>query len=303
MGLVDFKEIPPSGEMWEFFARDFLQALGFHIESPPARGADGGKDLLVSEEVSGKLHRHRFLWLVSCKHFAHSDRSVSENTDEKNLLERVRGFKADGFIGFYSTLASSGLINRLDQLRDSRDIKDYKIFDSALVENYLIAVGFSRVMMTYLPQSYARTRPLHPILGEYFPIKCDKCGKDLLEELYTQSYHGLVAEAEKHNEDGLTEIVDVYFACKGECDKALGQMILEKYDVIAGWKDLSDLAIPADFLKWIIATINQLSDPGWAYSKDALSKEKYLITAMSQKVFRELTTEDRLRVSQLQKII
>jgi len=194
------------------------------------------------------------------------------------------------------------LNNRLDQLRSTGDIKDYTIFDSASVENYLIALGFSKVMMRYFPQSYARTRPLHPILDEYIPIKCDKCGKDLLAALYTEGYQGLVAEVERLNEDGSREIVDVYFACKGECDKILERMCLIRYKAATGWKDLSDLAIPAEFLRWIIATINQLSDPGWTYSKDALSKEKLLIMAMSQKVFRESTSEDRLRASQLQQL-
>ena len=300
MRLVDFKEIPASGETWEFFARDFLQTLGFHIESPPARGADGGKDLLISEEVSGKLHRHRFQWLVSCKHFAHSEKSVSENTDEKNILERLRGFKADGFLGFYSTLASSGLNSRLEQLRSSGDIKDYTIFDRALIENHMIMLGFSKTLMRYFPQSYARTRPLHLISDEYIPIKCDSCGKDLLTALYTEKYRGVVAEIEQLNEDGANEIVDIYFACKGECDKALDQIFSRKYNNVTAWYDLSDLAIPEEFLRRIIGTIDRLSIPDKGYSKDALDKKKRLIIAMSQKVLRESTTEDRCRTSQLQ---
>lgn len=92
-------------------------------------------------------------WLVSCKHFAHSGNSVKEN-DEQNILERVRSFSAEGFMGFYSTVPSSGLNTRLYQLRNEGQIKEYRIFDHKLIENYLITEGFSELMLRYFPESY-----------------------------------------------------------------------------------------------------------------------------------------------------
>lgn len=64
--MLDFTEIADS-DTWELFARDFLSALGFVIDVEPGRGADGGKDMLVSEQLKGKLHSTKFVWLVSCK--------------------------------------------------------------------------------------------------------------------------------------------------------------------------------------------------------------------------------------------
>ena len=43
--MIDYCEIPSDGEIWELFARDLLEELGFIIESGPDRGADGGKDI------------------------------------------------------------------------------------------------------------------------------------------------------------------------------------------------------------------------------------------------------------------
>ncbi len=105
--MLDFKEII-SPEDWELFARDFLQELGFFIESSPDRGPDGGKDLLISETLKGRVGQYKFNWLVSCKHNAVSNNSVNE-AEEQNILERVAGFNADGFIGFYSTVPSSAI--------------------------------------------------------------------------------------------------------------------------------------------------------------------------------------------------
>ena len=70
--MIDYKEIPFSNDNWELFARDFLLQLGFYVESNPDRGPDGGKDLLVSEQLKGNLGKYRFKWLVSCKHYAKS---------------------------------------------------------------------------------------------------------------------------------------------------------------------------------------------------------------------------------------
>jgi len=45
--MIDYTEIPYDSDLWELFARDFLTEFGFHIETPPDRGPDAGKDLLV----------------------------------------------------------------------------------------------------------------------------------------------------------------------------------------------------------------------------------------------------------------
>ena len=158
--MIDFTEISSDGEMWELFARDLLQELGFFIESVPNRGADGGKDLLVTEELRGNLGNYRFRWLVSCKHFASSNKSVQER-DEQNILERLESFNSDGFIGFYSTVPSTGLSNRLEDLKRRGKIKDHKIFDRQVIEGYLTSVGYSNLLMRYFPNSYKIIKPIH----------------------------------------------------------------------------------------------------------------------------------------------
>src|SRR5262245_57290916 len=118
--MIDFTEIPHDSDGWELFARDFLVERGVYIDWTVDRGADQGKDMVAVEQLKGSLGRYRMRWLVSCKHFATSGRSVSA-TDEQNVLDRIKEFKADGFIGFYSTLASAGLNTRLRALRDNGD--------------------------------------------------------------------------------------------------------------------------------------------------------------------------------------
>ena len=297
--MIDFEEILHHGDGWEQFTRDFLEELGFYVESPPDRGPDGGKDMLVTEEVAGKLHRYRFRWLVSCKHFALSGSAVNESDHERNILERVAGFVADGFMGFYSTLPSSGLNNRLKQLKETGRLREYKIFDGRTIEHQLLTKGFAHLSARYFPISHKAVRPIHNVIDEYVDLKCDNCGKDLLLALYDPEKNAVIAEVKEYTVEGNVRIHDVYFACKGECDKTLERAAYEKYGEVSGWKDLSDLAMPNDYLRWILATINQLSGGRHFYLNDSLKKEKQLIMALAQKVFREVSEKERARLRDL----
>ncbi len=296
--MIDFTEITHTDDTWELFARDFLIELGFYIESTPDRGPDGGKDILISENLEGTLGKYRFKWLVSCKHYAKSGKSVRES-DEPNILERVKSFGAQGFLGFYSTLPSSGLNSRLTDLKKNYNLKDYRIFDGKLIENYLIRIGYSRVMMRYLPEAYKAIKPLHKLFKAYLPIKCDVCEKDLLEALYREERNAIVAQASSRNEEGIETVEHMYFACKGECDDQLNRMIFKNYELVTGWNDITDLAIPINYLRYLIATLNRFNHGKYRYTKEALEKEKYLLMALAQKVFREMTEAERERVATL----
>lgn len=292
--MIDFTEIEDS-ETWELFSRDFLQEIGFYIESSPDRGPDGGKDILVTEELSGNLGNYKFRWLVSCKHNAKSGISVKEEV-EQNILERVAGFNADGFVGFYSTIASAGLNNRLKQIKEAGKIKDFRIFDQKLIENYLIRIGFSELVMRYFPKSYKAIKPLHQIANEYIPLKCKNCNKDILEEMYEKSYNAIISFVTKRDqENSRVHIQDIYWACKGECNRELEKYYWDKYQSTTKWEDISDLIIPSLFLRWIMGTLNNLRSERWVYSDEAFDKGKDFIMALSQKVFREMTKEEKKR--------
>lgn len=297
--MIDFKELENDGERWEQFARDFFSALGYKIENPPDRGADGGRDLLVSEFVKGNFSSYCVRWLVSCKNNVHSGKAVSED-DEKNLLERCKGFKCNGFIGFYSTILSSGLGRRLAQLVDSGDLSDYLIFDSAKIENCLIEFGMSNLIFQYFPESYKILRPVHEIFDGLVDLKCDFCGKDLLDDVVLRTDRALVAEVGHYDEKtGITEIRDIYFACKGECDMVLENRAMSDGKTFTTWRDISDLAKPNLYLQYLLALINQLHDKSYIYSDKAIDKEKHLIVALAQKVFHEVTPKEKEELREL----
>jgi hypothetical protein len=294
--MINFCEVL-DGEMWELFVRDLLVELGFIIESGPDRGADGGKDIIAREIVKGNLGSHEFRWLVSCKHFAHSNKSVTEK-DEPNILERVHSFKAYGFIGAYSTIPSSGLNSRLKSLKETGDLSNYRILDSKVIESHCISTGFSNLLMRYFPESYKSIKPLHVIFDKYYPLKCKSCGKDLLTEMYKKHYSGNIIMEAKYDTDGNYLIRDIYCVCKSlECDRKDVVDDDEGYHTL--WEDLADACLPTWYLRWICTTLNNLRSGKYKYTDHAFDKEKELILTLGQKVLRDMTKEERERTAKL----
>lgn len=196
--LIDFKEIPPANssdgqqDKFEVFARDFLSALGYQIIDHPGRGADGGKDILIEEPLSGIRKSGTRKWVVSAKHFAHTGRSVKPN-DETNISDRIEKFSADGFMGFYSTIPSSGLSGTFNGLRDRKliDHFDYGQIEQELVSN----IALESVFRTNFPKSYnkfvnsggysARSKDFQGTItgGDAFPIIFYSIGSEVLPNI------------------------------------------------------------------------------------------------------------------------
>lgn len=177
--LINFNEIPSQSDSqqlsdsFELFARDFLQNLGFEIVSDPNRGADGKKDLIIKEirqSTTGLAKKTEVHWLVSCKHLSKSKKSVID-THEPDILDRVSSNECDGFLGFYSTIISSSLSNKLEKLKKKIEVE---IFDKEKIENFIIGnPNFMSIFQRYFPESFLDSQklnnPLQPVkLFEYF---------------------------------------------------------------------------------------------------------------------------------------
>ncbi len=288
--MIDFKEIA-DGDAWELFARDFFSQIGFVIDEDPSRGADGGKDLIISEQVSGQLHTKKFRWLVSCKHYAGSGAAVGTR-EEVDISDRLKRHKCDGFIGFYSTMSSTELTNRLSSLKDSEDIVDYNIFDGQKIAGYFYAHGLSKLAYKYFPISYVKMRPLQQIVDQHIELKCEMCGCDWIKDIITRPNMGIVIYADKKDADGKYYTDDIFICCKGKCDDQLKGK-LHSLGYLDLWQDIEDLCNPLLFLKDILTYTNILHDREKVFSDKAHQKIKDIYIAVSQRVLREITEEDR----------
>lgn len=304
MSIIDFKEIAKANgadgrqDEFELFARDFFELLKFKIDEGPDRGADGGRDLIIIEKRSGLIDDTEIRWLVSCKHYAHSGKSVGEN-DEVNVSDRLTKLKCNGFLGFYSTLPSSGLTNTLNSFKDKYEIS---IFDHKKIERTLLdELGGVKLIQRYFPESYQKEqKSIKPsiIYSKYYPLKCECCGKDLIKKGVADSYQGNVVMAVDGNLGEVTKYKQVYCVCKGECDRNMIQSKFEDH-TLTKWEDISDLVIPFEFAKWNMAIMNNLRSGSVTFTDDAYEQLKYIILAIAQVVMRQPTNEEVKRSKSL----
>jgi hypothetical protein len=305
MAKLDFKEIPPADkptgrqDAFELFARDALETFGFAILLDPSRGADGGKDLIVEEHRVGPLSDTRFKWLVSCKHYAHSGSSVTPD-DERNVIERVKAAGCHGFLGFYSTLPSTGLRNLIGSLKDI----EVKLLDHEEVERRLLETSNGRhLIQRFFPDSYNRLKPIPPTLYTGMkPICCENCGKDLFNP--PSGIWVLWHTNDKEQIKG-DHLVDMYFACKDNCDRKLRQAVRMRHSskgfIYDRWDDVPDILVPTVFITKVMALVNGLAQ-GDTYEPDALDKIKRLLLTAFPYVSRNLTSEDEQTLERLQRI-
>lgn len=298
---VDFTEIPSAAggtsgaDDWEFFARDFLVAIGLRNESGPDRGADGGRDLLMVERREGVLGQQDFRWVVSAKHKAHGGTSVSDK-EEIDVLGHVRKFKAQGFITFYSTLASSGLARTLEAHRDEIEVV---VYDAARIEHELLTnPKLATVFHRYFPKGakaweFASIAPF-PLTDVYEPLGCEVCGTDLLTKDGKLGNILLFFEG-RHPE----RVVRVLACCKGECDRAARAPYRANRDVIDRWLDLSDLAIPRRYMQQVMSFMNQTKEGEPVFASTAFDEMKHILLLIAQVVVRETSPDQRARLDTL----
>ena len=290
--MIDFTEIS-DGDVWEEFCRDYLVALGLVVDIPPGVGPDGGRDLLVKEQLKGTLATKSFTWLVSCKHYASSGRSVGI-ADEQNIRDRLEQHGAEGFIGFYSTTPSSALITRLKELRDQKRIQSFDIFSAQKIEAGFHDIGLSGVLQQYLPNTHTALRPIHPLLGTYQPLRCDVCDADLLKGSVDGSAIGNVVFARKKIEFGAdcSRTESVHFVCKGECDKQLEEKLWRR-GYVTGWEDISDYCNPIVFLRRLTGYTNQMRNTPDSFVEEAHDRYMQFFLAVSQRTLRQTNEDDR----------
>ncbi len=311
--ILDFKEIPQANlgngdqDEFELFARDFLKFLGYKIVLNPDRGADGKKDLIIEEMRKGLSGESIIRWLVSCKHYAHSGKSISDN-DEPNIQDRVSVHKCNGFIGFYSTIPATSLSANLEGLKDSIP---YQTFDRGSIEKLLLdSPEGLKLARRFFPKSIESYSKEHPqpkdILSVDPQIPCELCEKNIIEESELGPGIFVMLSEIKYAENGdyiIGNFVDGYFSCKGRCDSILKQEYKEKGDYINGWIDISKFKSPIGYVKNLIGLLNYMSrNEKMILEKDCMRKFKDLIIHTFPYVARESTTKEQEEIDELIKL-
>jgi hypothetical protein len=228
---------------------------------------------------------------VSCKHFAVSNKSVGPE-QESNITDRLKQHGADGFIGFYSTVPSGGLVERLQRLTASGDIDAYEIFDRKKIEAHFVDTGLSKLALRYFPASYQRMRPIQKFFGSYHDMRCDVCDTDVLARSVSEPFQAMLVWA--YPRDNLKRLESLHVVCKGDCDEAL-ERSLRARGFLTRWDDIGDLVNPIYFLKDMLAYMDALHTREAEYSASVHRRMKDIYIRLAQRTLREITKEDEER--------
>jgi hypothetical protein len=302
MPVLDFREIPiptvgATRDQFELFAREFLEFIGFKVIVGPDRGPDGGRDLVVLEARTGVAGETQVKWLVSCKHKAHSGASVTPE-DEPDIYDRVRTHACQGFLGFYSTIPSSGLATKLDAPTLQFEVQ---VYDPEKIERHLLTSSAGLALAKrFFPKSLTRWQKEHPTPAKIFreepALFCWYCKKSLL----LPKPHGIVVvwtTLPEKDQPRREHTEHVYWCCKGRCDSAL-QSYYRRQGLVDGWEDIPDLLMPIAYIRWVMTMFNEFHR-GMTYSTDALANSKQLLLNLFPLICRDMTEEEKERINSL----
>jgi len=301
MPVLDFKEIAAAhlggaeAESFKLLARECVELVGLRVVEGPDRGADGGRDLVAVEERAGALGTSAIRWLVSCKHKAHSGTAVNEK-DEPNLRDRLEKHSCRGFLGFYSTIATSALADAFDHM--VKQGYEVQRFDHEMIERLLLSnAAGDPILARYFPVSYESwkslgTRP-SDLLDKYEPLPCKVCGRDLLADR-----SGIVAcvyNADTPRPSGGRHYIATYWACKGDCDRSLRDKWAASR-CYTRWMEVGDMVLPEAFLRHVIGMMNELREGTYTYEEDAFEDAKHVLVAAAQMVLRDHSQAEKRRM-------
>lgn len=151
--LLDFTELPKDGTRFEQLVREVLLKRGLRPYWT-GKGPDSGRDLLVEELLRGEIQNRNRLWLVDCKHYAHSDKTVGV-ADVIDILDRCKRVNADGFLLACSTTNSSELARKLKEISSNNNIAS-EIWDSVVIERLLLTPSAYSVAQQFFPISLVK---------------------------------------------------------------------------------------------------------------------------------------------------
>ncbi len=298
--VLDFKEIPAANssgglqDTFELLAREFFELLGYEIIEHPDRGADRKKDLIIQEARVGLSGVTHIKWMVSCKHYAPSGRSVPD-TEEPNITERLILHKCQGFVGFYSTLPSTGLATMLNGLKDTIQVQS---FDREQIEKVLLESPKGlKLAGRYFPVSLKNYINENPKPAKIFhdkpTIVCEYCSKDLLES--QSGIFVLLRELPNTNAKvfKIKPYAAAYFSCKGRCDRVLKNKYCQDKDYVDEWCDLYSFLFPTGYIKKLIAWMDALNYHNEKADREAFEKVKKLFISAFPYISREQTTEEK----------
>ena len=261
--ILDFKEIPKANDAnghqdtFEFFAREFLEMMGYTIIQDPSRGPDKGKDLIVSEQLKNKETIYEIKWLVSCKHKVHSGKSIDRN-DEHDIIDRVIKNNCSGFMGFYSTPSATTLSDTIYALNSNNNYRIHGlIYDPIKIERYLLQSkdkGWD-IIARFFPISYTRYKGKNPgpvqIYDNQQPVLCEITKKDMFNDRSVGCVAYIIKKTDELEINKYVEYLENVIICKKTCLDAIEKTENARGNIV-DFIEFDDFCNPYEWIKTLL---------------------------------------------------
>jgi hypothetical protein len=165
--MINYRELPTDGIKFEQLIREIFIKENYETHWT-GNGPDGGKDLVVTEDLIGNLSSRKRKWIISCKHFANAStngRSVGLD-DLGNLVSDCQANGAEGYILVCSTYPSSSVVRRLEEIENNHKIIT-KFWDGIEIEKRLLNPNTFGLIHTFFPESSKEYK--WKIYNAYYP--------------------------------------------------------------------------------------------------------------------------------------
>ncbi len=200
-------------------------------------------------------------------------------------------------------MVSSPLARKLERLKSEFEVK---VFDPEAIETALLSTPKGRtVAKRYFGASYGiwESYSAGPsnFLAEYEPLNCVACGRDLLVADVSSNYEAIVVWVKR--DDGnhdVSHYVDFYWACKGGCDRKIQNGYSEGYSTT--WQDITDILIPANYVRWHIGIMNAIYDGRAMYNRESFERIKEFTIVIAQLVVRNQREAQDKRLADLSEL-
>lgn len=151
--MINYRELPEDGIRFEQLIREIFIRENYQT-SWTGIGPDGGRDLIIIENLSGTLSTKERKWIISCKHFANAGKNGrAVGTDDlKNIVSDCQAINAEGYILACSTYPSSSVVKRLEEIESNHKIIT-KIWDGIEIEKRLLNPNTFGLIHTFFPVS------------------------------------------------------------------------------------------------------------------------------------------------------
>ncbi|WP_404362903.1 restriction endonuclease [Corallococcus coralloides] len=155
--MLNFKELPDDGQAFEQLVRELLFSRGLHVQWSGV-GPDGGRDLVCHEKLQGLFASETRVWLVQCKHYANSGKSVGIG-DLDDIVDSCAQHGATGYLLACSTQPSSAVVSRLESITaNPKNQITATFWDAVTLERMLSSPMQWAIAQRFLPNSAGEWR-------------------------------------------------------------------------------------------------------------------------------------------------